>query len=291
MAATHPSRAVRRKVGCGFVRLSIAGIGCAVEGLADTRLGQQAAERYRAFSKGVDTETDITAHISTRPPDPGFVSDADEPVVFVDRLTRDRISIRRIDNPFEAVVDLAARRAEVDLDDNLYCLDSFLRILYSVMLARDGGLLLHSAAVACGGRAGLLVGVSEAGKTTLCRQGFDTVLSDELVAIRRTAEGFRAFGTPFWGEFVAGPVREEADVGAVYLLRKGPRNEVLPAAVTQAVMEVLGCVFFFGPHELSESVLGLAGELVESRLAGEFYFRPEPSVVGFLDKELSAHAS
>jgi len=271
------------------MRVSIAGITCEVEGLGGWALCALAEQRFAAFLS--DDPADFVARIRVRVPIRRTEIDLEHPMVVMDKLAEDVLSVRRVDNPFEATIDFVQRVAEVDLNDNLYCLDSFMRILYSLLLVRDGGLLLHSAAVASGSRGSLMVGVSEAGKTTLCRQGFERVLSDELVAIRRTATGFRAFGTPFWGEFVAGPVREEADVAALYLLRKGPRYEVRPIAVGRAVMEVLGCVFFFGPSELSPSVLQLAGDLVESRLRGEFYCRPEPGVVPFLDEELSRNAS
>jgi len=271
------------------MRVSIAGITCEVEGLEGWALGALADQRFAAFLSS--DPADFTARLAVREPIRKTDVDLEQPMVVMEKLDDDVLSVCRVDNPFEATIDFAQRIADVDLNENLYCLDSFMRILYSILLARDGGLLLHSAAVSSEGRGSLMVGVSEAGKTTLCRQGFETVLSDELVAIRRTAEGFRAFGTPFWGEFVAGPVCEEADVAALYLLRKGPRYEVRPVAVGRAVMEVLGCVFFFGPSELSPSVLELAGDLVESRLRGEFYCRPEPGVVPFLDEELSRNAS
>lgn len=271
------------------MKVSIAGITCGLSGLTGSSLGRAAKQRYAAFlGKG---PSDLSVTVRLRPPGTGRMVDADDPVVHVESAGSEVYRVERLDNPFEATIDFSARKAEVDLDDNLYCLDSFLRILYSMLLVRAGGLLLHSAAVAFDGRGGLLVGVSEAGKTTLCKQGFPTVLSDELVVVKRKGDGFRAYGTPFWGEFVAGPVREEADVAGLYLLRKGPRHEVKPAALPPALLEVLGCVFFFGPADLSSRVLDLVGELVESRFGGEFYFVPEPDVVPFLGKELSLNAA
>lgn len=271
------------------MRMSIAGIGAEVTGLEDSSLGDAAAQRYSAFLD--DTEPALTIAMRVRPPGGGVRVDADDPVINVKALRPDAYRVDRLDNPFEAIVDFAGRRAEVDVDDNIYCLDSVMRILYSMLLVRDGGLLMHCAAVAFDDRGGVLVGVSEAGKTTICRQGFSKVLSDELVAIRRADGGFRAYGTPFWGEFVAGPVREDADVCKLFLLRKGPVHQVRPTAMPQALLEVLGCTFFFGPSDMSPKVLDLVGELVESRFAGEFYFTPEPSVVPFLDKELSRYES
>lgn len=271
------------------MRLTIAGITCDVNGMSGFRIAKEAEERYAPFIG--EGRPDFEVELRVRPAGGGRVVGVEQPVVEAERLKADLYSVRRLDNPFEALVDFAAGRAQADVDDNIYCLDSFLRILYSLLLTRAGGLLLHSAAIAFDGRGGLLVGVSEAGKTTLCRQGFPTVLSDELVAVRRDGEGFRAYGTPFWGEFVPGPVREEAEVAALFLLRKGPRHEVRPHALPSALLEVMGCVFFFGPREFKSDVLRLVGELVESRFVGEFYFVPEPGVVSFLDEELSRYAS
>jgi hypothetical protein len=78
------------------------------------------------------------------------------------------------------------------------------QLLMMQRLAREGGAILHCALVDVGGTGVICPGVSGAGKTTLARQlvnipGF-RVLSDDRAVIRRTGDGYRAFGTPWPGE-------------------------------------------------------------------------------------------
>lgn len=269
--------------------MTIADICCEFQGLEGEPLGDAVAMRYSAFLS--DDAPCITAKVRVRSPIMGALPKADEPVITIEETSENRFEILRLDNPFEATLDVGHGRAEAVVNDNLYCFDSFLRIIYSILLADGDGLLLHSAAVASSDQAVLLVGVSEAGKTTLCSLGFPTVLSDELVAVRRSGSDFVAYSTPFWGEFVAGRVLERRPVGGIYLLRKGPQHEVRPAQLSSALFEILGCVFFFGPKRLTSAVLDRAGDLVEANLRGEFYFKPTADVVAFLDKEVEQYVA
>lgn len=269
--------------------MTIAGICCELAGLEGELLGDAALMRYEAFLS--DANPDLRIDIFVEEGLASSMPDVDQPVVEVAEIEPRFYHICRKDNPFEGRFDLSKGVGNVHVSDNIYCFDSFLRILYSLLLAEKNGLLLHSAAVATPDAAVLLAGVSEAGKTTLCSLGFSTVLSDELVAVRRDGGDFMAYSTPFWGEFVAGKVRDERRVGSVYLLRKGPRHEVRPARAASALFEVLGCVFFFGPPRLSSTVLDIAGQLVESRLGGEFYFTPTSDVVQFLEREVEQHVA
>jgi serine kinase of HPr protein (carbohydrate metabolism regulator) len=78
------------------------------------------------------------------------------------------------------------------------------QLLMMHRLAGEGGAIVHCAVVGVGDRAVICPGVSGAGKTTLSRQlagssDFE-VLSDDRAVIRRSGEGYRAWGTPWPGE-------------------------------------------------------------------------------------------
>ena len=85
---------------------------------------------------------------------------------------------------------------------NPYAIDAAFRILHSLLLARQGGLLVHAASAVRNGRAFLFAGVSGAGKTTISRLAPPdaTLLTDEISYLRREGEGYVAYGTPFAGE-------------------------------------------------------------------------------------------
>ena len=62
-----------------------------------------------------------------------------------------------------------------------------LRIVHTLVLARQGGFLLHSASAIRNGKAFLFAGVSEAGKTTISRLAPPdaTLLTDEISYVRK----------------------------------------------------------------------------------------------------------
>ena len=92
-----------------------------------------------------------------------FDSDADAEVWLEGREWRmERGDFRARWNPAE-------RRGEVFQSANPYSIDSVLRIVHTLMLAPEGGFLLHASSAVRNGKAFLFSGVSEAGKTTIAR--------------------------------------------------------------------------------------------------------------------------
>ena len=83
-----------------------------------------------------------------------------------------------------------------------YAIDCVLRIVHTLILARQGGFLVHAASAIRGGKAFLFSGVSGAGKTTISRLAPPdaTLLTDEISYVRREGDRYLACGTPFAGE-------------------------------------------------------------------------------------------
>ena len=96
---------------------------------------------------------------------------------------------------------------------NPYSIDSAMRILHSLLLAKQGGMLLHAASAIRNGRAFLFAGVSGAGKTTMMRLAPEdaTLLTDEISYVRRdgvaSGDGVRGFWDAVCGR-VGGAGRE-----------------------------------------------------------------------------------
>jgi hypothetical protein len=117
---------------------------------------------------------------------PGSVTDADDARV---RVERGRWVLERGD--FRAEWEPNRRRGWVRQSPNPYSIDAVLRILHSLILAREGGFLVHAASAIRNGRAFLFAGVSGAGKTTISRLApADVVLlTDEISYVRRREQG------------------------------------------------------------------------------------------------------
>ena len=90
----------------------------------------------------------------------------------------------------------ASHRGWVRQSANPYAIDGVLRILHSLILAREGGFLVHAASAVRNGRAFVFAGVSGAGKTTLARLAPPdvTLLTDEISYVRDTGYGTRDTG-------------------------------------------------------------------------------------------------
>jgi len=113
---------------------------------------------------------------------PGMMSDAEEARV---RLEGGRWLMERGD--FRAECDPEQRRGWVRQSANPYSIDAVLRMLHSLILAREGGFLVHAASAVRNGRAFLFAGVSGAGKTTISRLAPPDVLllTDEISYVRK----------------------------------------------------------------------------------------------------------
>src|SRR5207237_8786628 len=153
-----------------------------------------------------------------------------------------------------------------------YSVDAFLRIMHTLILAQQGGFLLHAASAVRNGRAFIFSGVSGAGKTTISRLAPPDVrlLTDEVSYVRpqevegaRAAGGYLAFGTPFAGELARVGESLSAPVAALYLLAQGPENRLEPVGPAEAGRALLENILFFAEDpELVSLVFQSACEFV-----------------------------
>jgi len=157
---------------------------------------------------------------------------------------------------FRAEWEPAAHRGWIHQSANPYSIDAVLRIVHTLVLAKQGGFLLHSASAIRNGKAFLFAGVSGAGKTTISRlaPADATLLTDEISYVRklnlpRQGEDYVAFGTPFTGELAKLGENTSAPVAALYLLAKGAENRIDPVPAADAGRELLGNMLFFAEDQ------------------------------------------
>jgi hypothetical protein len=169
---------------------------------------------------------------------------------------------------------------------NPYSIDAVLRIVHTLVLARQGGFLLHSASAIRNGKAFLFAGVSGAGKTTISRlaPADATLLTDEISYIRKLDgpekdEGYVAFGTPFTGELAKLGENTSAPVAALYLLAQGPENRIDPVSEADAGRELLANMLFFaGDHEMVHWAFQAACDFVHRVPVYRLTFVPDARV-------------
>ena len=231
-------------------------------------------ERYADFLGAPSDEVtaEFTVHIeSPRTTDP----DEDVRVSLADGRWR----IRRGD--FEAEFDPRARQGWVRHTANPYSVDTVLRIVHTLLVAGEGGFLIHAAGAIRNGRGLILAGVSGAGKTTMCRLAPPdaVLLSDEICYVRRHGDDYRVHGTPFAGELGIPGVKVSAPAAGLYLLARGQEHRLVPLKPAEAARQLLRCILFFAEEaELAGKVFASACEFVQRTPVYRLEFRPEPGV-------------
>jgi hypothetical protein len=148
---------------------------------------------------------------------------------------------------FRAEWSPSTARGRIQQTINPYSLDCVLRIVHTLLLAGEGGFLLHASSAIRNGRAFLFSGVSGAGKTTIARLAPPdaALLTDEISYVTRREDGYVAVGTPFYGELSRPGENLCAPVGALYLLAKGPKNKIEPIEGADAIRGLLTNILFF----------------------------------------------
>ncbi len=173
---------------------------------------------------------------------PGVVDpDADAEVWLEDR------EWKMVRGDFRASWNPAERRGQVFQTANPYSIDSVLRIVHTLMLAPEGGFLLHASSAVRNGKAFLFSGVSEAGKTTIARlaPADATLLTDEASYVRKVDGQYFAYGTPFAGELGAPGKNISAPIAALYLLKKAADNRIEEIDPADAIQRLLRNILFF----------------------------------------------
>lgn len=194
------------------------------------------------------------------------------------RVYRDGPHWRIERGDFEAALDPVARRGRIRQHANPYSVDTLMRIVHTLALARRGGFLLHASSAVRHGRAHVFAGASGAGKTTLARLAPPDaeVMTDEISYIRRDAEGYVAHGTPFAGELARPGANVSAPLAAIYLLEHGRENRVSEVEPAAAARALLGTILFFAEDAaLVREVFASALEAAERVPVRKLTFVPD----------------
>jgi hypothetical protein len=182
---------------------------------------------------------------------------------------------------FRAEWNPSTERGHIQQTINPYSLDCVLRIVHTLLLAREGGFLLHSSSAIRNGRAFLFSGVSGAGKTTMARLAPPdaALLTDEISYVIRQQGRYSAVGTPFFGELSRAGENLRAPIEALYLLAKGPENKIEPIEGADAVRGLLGNILFFARDpESVKLVFDTAFDFVNQIPVRRLTFVPDTSV-------------
>ncbi len=240
----------------------------------DSSFFELLASRYAGFVSA-SSHPRFEFDVDLVPPSAEMESEEDAHVEMQDGEWR----LRRGD--FRAQWDPGAGRGRIRQSANPYSIDSVLRIVHTLILAREGGFLLHAASAIRNGRGFLFSGISGTGKTTISRLAPPevTLLTDEVSYVRRGSDGYRACGTPFAGELARVGENCSAPIHTLFLLEKGPENKIEPADRAEAVRSLLRNILFFAEDaELVKMIFRSACEFVDCVPVQRLTFFPDERV-------------
>jgi hypothetical protein len=212
--------------------------------LKDEKLIVAAERRYAAFAHG---------------------EGAGQPVNIVEGSTGSGGAILFASDFENARVQVTEEGVEFRGVKNEYALDSLMRMFLSWELLSRNGFLLHAASVVRDGRAYVFAGKSGAGKSTVASLSpAGSVLTDEISLLQKKNGEWRAYGTPFWGEFRAAGSNASAPVAGIFQLVKARKNQVKPLHGAGLLRALLPNVLFFSTKtEDHQRLLEIAGSASE----------------------------
>lgn len=143
-------------------------------------------------------------------------------------------------------VDGATRRGELVIRPRGGDIENFLRVLYAWLCLENNAVLLHACGIIRHQRGYVFFGPSGSGKTTTARLSInDTILSDDLIIIKKNRGRFLGYGTPFRGDLPEAPrTNQSAELAGVFALTKDTRHYLAPLASSEAVARLVQCVPF-----------------------------------------------
>lgn len=169
-------------------------------------------------------------------------------------------------------------------------LNPIVEVCLLTRLAREGGLLLHSAGIVSLTGGYIFTGASGAGKSTLSGF-FDTrgasVLSDERMIIRENGDAFVIHGTPWVGSG-AYAKNESGLLTELFCIGHGPQHRIESLSPTAMLSLLLPQCFL--PHwdrTAMESTLAFLNDLIAHVSCQRLAFARHPDVVDYVQKQLT----
>jgi hypothetical protein len=169
-------------------------------------------------------------------------------------------------------------------------LNPLVEVCLLTRLAREGGLLLHSAGILSPEGGYIFTGQSGAGKSTL--SGFfdahgASVLSDERMIIRKSGEAFLIHGTPWVGSG-AYARNESGLLTELFCIRHGAQHQIENLTHGAVLALILPqCFLPYWDRSAMESTMAFVSDLITHVPCQRLRFAKQPDVVDYIQNQLT----
>ena len=162
----------------------------------------------------------------------------------------------------------------------------FIRVIYSLIVFRAGGILLHAAGIVQKGKAYIFLGHSGSGKTTVARLSQDKIiLSDDLVVLLPAGKRWIAHATPFWNPGDDRRFDSHAPTAGLYFLNQAKKVYLEPLNRALAVAETVSNIpIISSDPEKIEELLARCDSILTKVTYHRLNFLPDKSFWGVIDK-------
>jgi len=165
----------------------------------------------------------------------------------------------------------------------------FVRMVYAWLAYHGGGLLIHAAGALAAGRVHLFTGPSGSGKSTVALLSPDTViLNDDLVLLRPQADGWIAYGTPFWNATTVTRAGQTANGPVAGIYRLVQDRDVFLESLSRAAAAAelaANCPVINGDPARLPGLLARCQALAQAVPVQRLHFRKDASFWGLLSSQ------
>jgi hypothetical protein len=165
----------------------------------------------------------------------------------------------------------------------------FLRVIYALLVFREGGLLIHGAGILHKGSAYLFIGHSGSGKTTIARYSMNNlVMNDDLIIIMSEQNGWRAYSTPFWNPDQVLPTSLNAPLSVIFKLIQDQTVYLELMSKAQSLAELVSNIpIVTADPSRNEKVLRECFNILSSIPSYKLHFLPDGSFWDVIQDELT----
>ncbi len=187
-------------------------------------------------------------------------------------------------------MDLLKGRGEIDVLSfhAKESLASFLRIIYNILITREGGLVLHACGIVKDKKAYVFFGPSESGKSTVAELSEDyTILSDDLIVIKRINGSCKVYGTPYWGNLKENHGKKGVfEIKGLFKLVKDNRTYLKRLSYSQGIAEVLTLPGIPKEYQPLDKLLNISSRLIKEAPCYELHFLPDKTFWKCIEEEM-----